>query len=386
MRELRWMGVDSKNLQLIVSLGEQRYIKRNGRILELGAQQLSNSVLRSAELVRRAEIIFGATHRMTLPTLRPTVLSPGMVELLDNDAPPARDFWISLGFDYASIDLDKSPGSIPLDLNYEQVPSALRNKYDLITNFGTTEHICNQMNAFRAIHDLAAPGAVLIHHVPAGGHLNHGLFSYNLKFFWCLSRCNDYTWLHCDFYGGEAPYGFPKNILNAVESHVPASAERMKQRTMSDYDMLIAVQKTIDTPFVPPLESDAAARISDAAMKRRYWSVFHPDIIESVRRGESLPKWISQSTAEEPNGTQHTDAASNLCVPAAAENAATGSGREDYIPSAADKALSRSEERMRQAMARIPGRRFVAFVAAVSALSTAIIMAAILIGVRLLFF
>ena len=39
----------------------------------------------------------------------------------------------------------------------------------MVTNFGTTEHIANQLQSFKIIHDLAAPGALMLHVVPAGG-------------------------------------------------------------------------------------------------------------------------------------------------------------------------------------------------------------------------
>ena len=75
---------------------------------------------------------------------------------LDSKAPPARHFWQWLGFEYAAIDIDGSPGSIPLDLNYDRIPTQAKGKYGLVSNFGTTEHVANQLNAFEIIHDLTA--------------------------------------------------------------------------------------------------------------------------------------------------------------------------------------------------------------------------------------
>src|SRR6202453_2918428 len=210
------MGINGKDLQLLVRLAEEGYIRPGGTVVEIGAQQLSNNFLRSVSLVRKAEAIFGARSPFALPDPGPASLGPGSVELLDSRAPLARDFWTSLGFDYLAIDVDGSPASIPLDLNFDSVPAELRGKCNLVTNLGTTEHICNQMNAFKAIHDLAAPGAVMIHHLPAGGAPNHGLVNYNPKFFWYLARSNDYEWLYMDYYGGDASYVLPENILESV--------------------------------------------------------------------------------------------------------------------------------------------------------------------------
>src|SRR5579862_2957680 len=178
------MGVNRKDLHLLARLAEQKHIKRGGKIVEIGAQQLSNSFLRSEDLVRKVEAALGVAYPYPLPTPGPVVLAAGGIELQDSAAPFARSFWASLGFEYSAIDVDGSPDSVPLDLNFDEAPAALKSKYDLITNLGTTEHICNQLNAFKVIHDLAAPGAVMIHHLPAGGAPNHGLVNYNPKFFW----------------------------------------------------------------------------------------------------------------------------------------------------------------------------------------------------------
>lgn len=48
-----------------------------------------------------------------------------------------KDFWLWLGFDYSSIEIDGSPGSIPLDLNYDNVPAGAQGEYE-VTSFGTT--------------------------------------------------------------------------------------------------------------------------------------------------------------------------------------------------------------------------------------------------------
>ena len=332
-------------------------------VVEIGAQQMSNNFLRSEDLVRKAEALFGATRPFAMPAPGRSISSAEHNELLSSDAPFARDFWVALGFEYTAIDVDGSPGSIPLDLNYDQVPGTLQNRYGLVTNLGTTEHICNQLNAFKAIHDLAAPGGVMIHHLPAGGMLNHGLVNYNPKFFWHLARSNEYRWLYMSFFGGAHHYPIPKNLLDCIESYDPASSRAMRHREISDYSIHVAFQKILHIPFVAPLDVDAGTRTSNAAINRRYWTVFQPDILESVRRDGSVPEWILQSPTDE------------------SENA-----HKDSLPVAIRRADSQSEERIHRALVHIPSRRYVALIAVVSALSTVMIMALILIGARSLFF
>jgi hypothetical protein len=366
------LGINRRDLELLIELRQRQHVPLNPHVVELGAQQLSNDFLRSGDLVRKAEALFGAAHPYELPAPRPSTVSAEHVELLSSDAPFARDFWMALGFEYAAIDVDGSPGSIPLDLNYDRVPSALHNKYGLVTNLGTTEHVCNQMNAFKVAHDLAAPGGVMIHHLPAGGMLNHGLVNYNPKFFWHLARSNDYKWLYMNFYGSGNGYPIAANILDFTQSYAPESSTALRQREISDYAILVAFQKTLDIPFVAPLDVDTGTRSSDPALNRRYWTVLQPDVLEAARHS-GRPHEIGSLLAPDD-------------APA----------RDDAMRSAVERTVADSEERMRMLIdtkvavassaMRVPGRRYVALVAAVSALSAAVITAALVLGAQLLLF
>jgi hypothetical protein len=440
------MGINGKDLQLLIRLAEEGHIRPGGTVVEIGAQQLSNNFLRSVSLVRKAEAIFGAPSPFELPDPGPASPGPGSVELLDSRAPLARNFWTSLGFDYLAIDVDGSPGSIPLDLNLDSVPPELLGKGDLLTNLGTTEHICNQMNAFKAIHDLAAPGAVMIHHLPAAGAPNHGLVNYNPKFFWYLARSNDYKWLYMDYHGGEEPYALPENILESVGIYEPDAARLMGKRITVDYAIQVALQKTLDIPFVPPLDIEQDAETVEAGMKRRYWTVFEPRILEAVRRGGGAGALIAQEG--ELQEMENTDAAVggrrslvsdlnqkdisheirsalNVKIASASNEIRIAMARalaesEESIRRAIDRTVSDSEEavrnatkrtvsdseealraavanseaailaavtaELRQATVRIPGRRFVSLVGAVSAVIAAALIAIIYVVAQLLHF
>jgi hypothetical protein len=107
-------------------------------------------------------------------------------------APASQPFWESLGFTYNAVEYGGHRGVTSLDLNRDSVPFSLRSSYDLVVNAGTTEHVVNQDNAFRVIHDLTKVGGVMMHEVPAGGMLTHGVVSYNPQFFWLLCRDNAY--------------------------------------------------------------------------------------------------------------------------------------------------------------------------------------------------
>src|SRR5215208_6394289 len=75
------------------------------------------------------------------------------------------------------------------------VPPEHRAKYGMTTNHGTTEHLLNQYNAFKMIHDFTAPGGLMLHALPFTVHLEHGFFNYQPNLFEALARFNSYKTL-----------------------------------------------------------------------------------------------------------------------------------------------------------------------------------------------
>lgn len=76
----------------------------------------------------------------------------------------ARDYFKSLGLTHTSIDLDGLHESLVLDLT---VPlTGFYNKYDIVTNFGTSEHVENQFACFENIHYFCKDNGIMVHSVP----------------------------------------------------------------------------------------------------------------------------------------------------------------------------------------------------------------------------
>ncbi len=182
------------------------------------------------------------------------------------DAPPARELWTWLGFSYAAIDIDGSPGSIPLDLNFASAPTELVGKHHLVTNFGTTEHIANQLNAFKIVHDLTAPGGVMMHTLPAQGAFNHGLINYNPKFFWALARANDYRWLYFDFISDAVPHPMPDNLVEAVRPFRAEIEQTAAAYRVEECSLWVALQKRNRAPFAVPSDAPPAAAADEKSM------------------------------------------------------------------------------------------------------------------------
>src|SRR5262245_12022086 len=102
------------------------------------------------------------------------------------------DVFANSPYQYRCVDLYPGQFTIEADLNTFVVPQEHRGAFDLVANLGSTEHIFDQVNVFRCIHDFAKVGAIFWHSVPTIGYYNHSLYNYHPLFFVFLARANDY--------------------------------------------------------------------------------------------------------------------------------------------------------------------------------------------------
>lgn len=145
----------------------------------------------------------------------------------------------SFGHNYQCVDLDDYNGDktiLTWDLNTKICPSKHKGQYDLCTNFGTTEHLFNQTNAFRLIHDLVKKDGIILHILPMKD-MNHGLFNYNPVLFESLAKYNNYKILS----------------LYMTSNHEPASFVPYTGSIPDDKTYLhCTFKKTEDAEFVNP--------------------------------------------------------------------------------------------------------------------------------------
>jgi len=278
------MALGNFDIELLIRLKAEGYLEGRLTVIEIGAQQLARTFLEARDRLGHVGFVFDADPPCPLPAARRSRYIDGGHEHLAEDAPAARDFWTWLGFDYAAIDIDGSPGSIPLDLNYDSAPSHMVGKYQLVTNFGTTEHVANQLNAFKIIHDLTARGGVMTHHLPMQGMLNHGLVNYNPKFFWMLARSNGYRVVYMNVNAATSYYALPENIADAVAPFEPDIEVRRYAYRVADMGIVAVLQKVCETPYVAPIDVQTGTQTDNKVLEERYWSVFKPNAFDDLAR------------------------------------------------------------------------------------------------------
>lgn len=159
-----------------------RQLPSHGALLELGAQDINAGVPSSV-----VEDCARAAHPNDLAAAH------GAAQRYDPSKPmPVSELFRRSPYRYRCIDVMPGPATMKIDLNRYAVPWHRRATFDLITNFGTSEHVTDQVNTFRVIHDFAKVGARFVHSVPFAGYFNHGLFNYHPAFFVFLANANEY--------------------------------------------------------------------------------------------------------------------------------------------------------------------------------------------------
>jgi SAM-dependent methyltransferase len=107
-------------------------------------------------------------------------------------APYANEFYEAIGIEYTCIDLSVENNCLVLDLS-KPIPEGLYNKFDLVTNFGTSEHVSDLYECFKNIHNLCRVGGIIVCENPKTGNWpGHGFHYLTLPFYPELSFLNEY--------------------------------------------------------------------------------------------------------------------------------------------------------------------------------------------------
>jgi hypothetical protein len=96
-----------------------------------------------------------------------------------------------------SLDISGRGGSLVVDLS-KPVPEYLLDKYDLITNFGTSEHVQNQYQLWKNVFDMLKLNGLIINDLPVKGSWPN----------------------HCKYYVTDTTFSSMKQDFEIVEAHM----------------------------------------------------------------------------------------------------------------------------------------------------------------------
>lgn len=98
----------------------------------------------------------------------------------------------AMGIEHVSVDWNGEDGALKLDLRVPQWETL--GQFDMVTNFGTTEHVASQKGVWENIHRCLKVGGTLISMTPFPGDWSwHGEFYPTEDFYWQLAQRNGYV-------------------------------------------------------------------------------------------------------------------------------------------------------------------------------------------------
>jgi len=168
------------HIEWLSTLALQSKIPPNAAVFDLGPQDLWTE----REPLRRV------ARRHLLPDACETALQ----EIFGDEAKPGSDaqrafYSIFGGHSYRSLDLSDPRADYAYDLRY---PLPDIGKYDVVTNFGTTEHVFNIGQSFENIHNLLNVGGLQLHTLPAYGYIDHGFYNIHPCAYLDMAKANEY--------------------------------------------------------------------------------------------------------------------------------------------------------------------------------------------------
>jgi len=249
------MGLSKSAIAIFHWLKNNDLLNTGDAVAELGSQQINNDIIQDKYSIDKLSELFGVppfSEKFGWEIHEQKYLASGIPHL-PGGAPFARELYEHLGLKYLCVDFDETPHSIKMDLNYDSVPKNQKGKYALVTNFGTSEHAVNQLNAFKIIHDFTANNGIMLHIVPFHGFSSHGFVGYTMHFFWMLCRSNLYKIIDVNllFYN---KYKVPENIIQFAKEHssIFSKKDHIEENKFQDVASVIVLQKQHDIDFVPP--------------------------------------------------------------------------------------------------------------------------------------
>ncbi|RJE75760.1 hypothetical protein BGP78_15525 [Pseudoalteromonas sp. MSK9-3] len=218
----------------------------NSRVLDLGAQQVFGNFYRSEEF----QLSPHECSKCNIP------VKSGIY---------ARSIYEGLGFTYKAIDLSGEDYSISIDLNYDNYQE--EDSFDVVTNFGTSEHIINQVNCFKAMHDACSHNGIMIHSLPFSRFFEHGFYNYNPNLFLSLALANNYEIEYFaiveDKNGGRI-----QSVFHELDSFY-----KYEELPLKDLLLYCVLKKTINNPFkLPQQEKYTTLSMRYAQQKNSFYA------------------------------------------------------------------------------------------------------------------
>lgn len=151
----------------------------------------------------------------------------------------AKESLEALGVEHTSVDVNEEGGSLVMDLSVDQTEnfSDWMGKFDVVTDYGTSEHVRGLYQCLRNVRFFCRPGGLMIHENPKTGNWpGHG-FHYRTEEFWrqvaymnrdtvvdvgehpAMGNTTDGWNIHCVLRRGDTPGFVPEKDFKQTDLH-----------------------------------------------------------------------------------------------------------------------------------------------------------------------
>ena len=254
--------------QNTLELYDLGYLKNSKSIIEIGSQEIQMHKEDLKQLFDNAGLKSDLIDKY--PNMNNWPIRPFC---------PSKYFYESLGIkEYQSIDINGDHGAIVHDLNKPFEDKSKFNKFDIVTDQGSCEHVFDIAECYRTMHNLAKPGGYII--IAQAVWKGNGYFKFDDSFFEGIAAANSYKVIYNSYILTS------KNKTKSIngsdyEFHIPRHRELFNILDFSKLDQLNiygVLQKTKEDEFKFPYQGKF--------MKQKY----------------SIPKGFNRLYFKEPMG------------------------------------------------------------------------------------
>ena len=152
----------------------------------------------------------------------------------------ARTLFRRLGFtDFVSIDISDFEGcTFRFDLNSAGVPQRIKDRFDLVYNGGTLEHVFHVPNALGNVFDMLKIGGAVVHSGPVNGWVEHGFYQFSPTLLLDFYSANRYDILEAHLVELR-PAVDSQNDVWRVTSYTPGSLDNVGAAQMGNSPRLL---------------------------------------------------------------------------------------------------------------------------------------------------
>ena len=205
-------------------------------------------------------------------------------KLIKSEKISTQEFFLAIGFSkYLSIDINEANKSLPYDLNeIIEEKYNYKEKFNLVINNGTGEHVFNQFSLFKNMHNLCDTNGIMLHILPFIDWINHGFYSFHPIMFADLAASNDYELIKISFAHRDGSEVFIKkeylsNLYdqlkpNDKESFIYKIIEYSKANLKKNILIVCLLKKRTEQIFKVPLQGKYLSDINSLGKKSSYSS------------------------------------------------------------------------------------------------------------------